>query len=321
LRWVYSNNTAVVSFTNGVWVDQVSLTPGTIPPSIFEHPSDVAVVEFQPVSFSVNAGGTPPLSYQWFRNGVSLGTQGTNAALSLGFVDSDDAGSYSVRISNSLGAVTSSNAVLTVLPVPPVNDNFANRTPLTGTNALLGYTHGAYTEADEPSHAGISFGQSVWWSWVAPSSGNFRLRAASTNLSGPLVAAVYRGSSLASLTEVESAVGFTNGMNVSSVTLTFAATAGTSYAIVIDSINRQAFFTLSIVPAGGPSIGGIQYSTGGAFGFSFQGEPGARYVIQASVDLVTWVDVAAGVVPANGAINYTESSGSSYRFYRLFLPP
>jgi len=44
-------------------------------------------------------------------------------------------------------------------------------------------------------------------------------------------------------------------------------------------------------------------------------------VIQASVDLVTWVDVAAGVVPANGAINYTESSGSSYRFYRLFLPP
>jgi hypothetical protein len=321
LRWVYSNNTAIVSFTNGVWVDQVSLTPGTIPPGIFEHPSDVAVVEFQQVSFSVNAGGTPPLSYQWFRNGVSLGTQGTNTSLNLGFVDSDDAGLYSVRVSNSLGAVTSSNAVLTVLPVPPVNDNFANRTPLTGTNALLGYTHGAYTEADEPSHAGVSFGQSVWWSWVAPSSGNFRLRAASTNLSGPLVAAVYRGSLLASLTEVESAVGFTNGMNVSSVTLTFAATAGTSYAIVIDSINRQAFFALSIVPAGGPSIGGIQFSTGGAFGFSFQGDPGARYVIQASVDLVTWIDVAAGVVPPNGAINYAESSGSSYRFYRLFLPP
>jgi len=321
LRWIYSNNTAIVSLTNGVWVDQVSLTPGTIPPSIFEHPSDVAVVEFQQVSFSVNAGGTPPLSYQWFRNGVSLGTQGTNTSLNLGFVDSDDAGSYSVRISNSLGAVTSSNAVLTVLPVPPVNDNFANRTPLIGTNALLGYTHGAYTESGEPSHAGIGNGQSVWWSWVAPASGNFRLRAASTNLNGPLVAAVYRGSSLASLTEVESAVGLTNGMTISSVTLTFAATAGTSYAIVIDSINRQAFFTLSIVPAGGPSIGGIQYSTGGAFGFSFGAEPGMSYVIQASIDLITWVDVAAGVVPANGAINYTESSGSSYRFYRLFLPP
>jgi len=322
LRWVYTNNSTFVSFTNGIWVDQVSLTPGTIAPRIFEQPRDVAALEFQPVFFTVNAGGTPPLSYQWFRNGVSLGTQGTNVSLNLSFVDSDDAGSYSVRISNSLGAVTSSNAVLTILPVPPVNNDFASRTALIGTNLAIGYTHGAYTESGEPSHAGISNGQSVWWSWVAPSSGNFRLRAAATNLTAPLVAAVYRGSSLASLTEVESAVGTVQtNASFSSVAVTFAAAGGTSYAIVVDSINRQAFFTLSIVPAGGPSIGGIQFSTGGAFGFSFEGEPGARYVIQASVDLITWVDVAAGVVPATGVIDYTELSGSAYRFYRLFLPP
>ena len=322
LRWVFTNNTTLVSFTNGIWVDQVSLTPGTIAPAIFEHPADIMVLEFERASFRVNAGGTPPLQYQWFRNGVSLGTQGTNASLNLAFVDSENAGAYSVRISNAIGAVTSSNATLTVLPIPPVNDDFADRVALTGASPMLGYTHGAYTESGEPSHAGISFGQSVWWSWVAPSSGNFRLRAVSTNLSGPLAAAVYRGNSLASLTEVESGVGLTNGLNVSSVTLTFAATAGTSYAIVVDSVNRQAFFTLSIVPAAGPSIGGVQFSTGAGFGFSFGAEPGVTYVIQASTDLVTWVDVATGIVPVNGVIDYSETAtGPAFRFYRLYLPP
>jgi hypothetical protein len=322
LRWVYSNNTTFVSLTNGIWVDQVSLAAGTIPPAIFEHPVGATVLRGQAVSLAVQAGGTPPLSFQWFRNGVSVGASGTNSVLSLSFVEATDAGSYSVRVGNSLGTVTSSNATLTVLPVPPVNDDFANRTPLTGTNAVVGYTHGAYRELDEPNHAGMLGGQTVWWSWVAPASGNFRLRAASTNLLTPLIAAVYRGNSVNALTEVDSAVGtvLTNA-SFSSVALTFSATAGTSYAVVIDSGFRSAFLTLSILPTGGPAIGGIQFSTGGAFGFSFGADPGVNYVIQASIDLVTWVDVAAGVVPANGAINYTESSGSSYRFYRLFLPP
>ena len=322
LRWVYSNNTTFVSLTNGVWVDQVSLTPGTIAPTIFEHPVNATTL-FGPVAFTVQAGGTPPLTYEWFHNGVSLGV-GTNATLNFSFVDSTDAGSYSVRVGNSIGTVTSSNATLTVLPIPPVNDDFADRTALTG-NPVLGYTHGATAESGEPNHAFIPASLSVWWSWVAPANGNFQLRAIATNVNIPLVAAVYRGSSLTALTEVENGRGtvvFTNGMNLSTVTFEFPALAGTNYAVVLDTVTPYAFLNLSIGTGSAPVLGGVAFSAGGVFGFSFVAQPGVSYVIQASTDLVAWVDVASGIVPLDGVINYSAPPGGpSLRFYRLFLPP
>src|SRR5205823_5190578 len=153
LTWVYTNRTATVSLTNGVWVDQVSFTPGSIAPTIYDEPVDVVALQGSTAIFRVMAGGTPPLSYQWFRNGVSLGSAATNATLTVFNVAQALAGSYSVQVSNPLQTVMSTNAILTVLPIPPANDDFANRTPLTGTNAVPGYTFGATKEANEPNHA------------------------------------------------------------------------------------------------------------------------------------------------------------------------
>ena len=69
-------------------------------------------------SFSVNAGGTWPLTYQWRLEGTNL-IGATNITLILPLVRPEDAGVYSVVVSNSLGSETSSNALLTVLPAPP----------------------------------------------------------------------------------------------------------------------------------------------------------------------------------------------------------
>jgi hypothetical protein len=63
------------------------------------------------VTLGVNAGGTPPLSYQWYLNNVELGNNGddsdvnTSAMLVNPFMASD-AGTYSVVISNACGLLT-----------------------------------------------------------------------------------------------------------------------------------------------------------------------------------------------------------------------
>ena len=56
-------------------------------------------------TFSVTAGGTPPFTYQWFHNNVSLAGD-TNATLQLHSIGYSDAGLYSVVISNPCGVVT-----------------------------------------------------------------------------------------------------------------------------------------------------------------------------------------------------------------------
>ncbi len=58
------------------------------------------------------ATGTPPLSYQWRKNGQPLAGQ-TGATRSRNNVQSGDAGNYTVVVSNSAGQVTSNPATLT----------------------------------------------------------------------------------------------------------------------------------------------------------------------------------------------------------------
>jgi hypothetical protein len=62
-------------------------------------------------AFRVGATGTTPLGYQWRKDGVALSGQ-TNPSLTLASVQTNDLGNYSVVVSNLLGSVTSSNAIL-----------------------------------------------------------------------------------------------------------------------------------------------------------------------------------------------------------------
>jgi hypothetical protein len=67
------------------------------------------------VTFEVTAGGIAPLSYQWYFNGTNLPGGATNDSLTLENVQTNDAGGYSVVITNVAGSVISSNATLTVM--------------------------------------------------------------------------------------------------------------------------------------------------------------------------------------------------------------
>jgi hypothetical protein len=84
------------------------------PPSIYLQPANQTVVAGQSATFTVGASGTVPLSFQWFFGGTAL-PGATNPSLTLSNVQFSQAGTYSVVITNGLGAITSSNAQLAVV--------------------------------------------------------------------------------------------------------------------------------------------------------------------------------------------------------------
>lgn len=102
-------------------VYRIVYTPPVGSPAITAHPQPVTVNAGQSASFSVTATGTAPLSYQWLRSGSTL-TGKTEATLTIPATAIADGGNYYATVSNSLGTVTSNQALLTVNVVNTPNN-------------------------------------------------------------------------------------------------------------------------------------------------------------------------------------------------------
>jgi hypothetical protein len=95
------------------------------PPTITTQPTNQAVLEGATATFTAGATGGLPLSYQWQDNGTNL-TDGGNISgsattnLTISSVSTVDVGTYTVIVTNAAGTATSSNALLTITPSPPV---------------------------------------------------------------------------------------------------------------------------------------------------------------------------------------------------------
>jgi pectate lyase len=85
-----------------------------VAPSIITEPQDQTVSPGASVSFSVVAGGSEPFTYQWYFDTNIILSGATSDTLMLTNVQTTNAGTYSVVVSNIVSGVTSSNAVLTV---------------------------------------------------------------------------------------------------------------------------------------------------------------------------------------------------------------
>jgi len=97
------------------------------PPTIQSHPADTTVSVGSPVSFSIGASGSTPLSYRWQRLVSSTWTDISGAAASAYTLPSTTAGDNSAQfraiVTNAFGTATSSAATLSVV----------SNTPPTGT--------------------------------------------------------------------------------------------------------------------------------------------------------------------------------------------
>jgi hypothetical protein len=110
---VSNNNGAVTSVVATLTV----LLP--VPPFITAQPQNWTNVVGFAATFSVGASGSAPLRYQWYFNTNTPLPNQTNATLSFSIASTNDAGGYSVIVTNRFGSVTSAVAVLTVIPGSP----------------------------------------------------------------------------------------------------------------------------------------------------------------------------------------------------------
>jgi Concanavalin A-like lectin/glucanases superfamily/Divergent InlB B-repeat domain/Immunoglobulin I-set domain/Immunoglobulin domain len=105
-------------------VSSAASSPATltvlVAPTITTQPGSVVSMPFSTIEFTVAASGSAPLSYQWFKNGAVVGgnnmSGATTDSLTVYSISANDGGTYSVKVANSVGSMTSDNATLTVGP-------------------------------------------------------------------------------------------------------------------------------------------------------------------------------------------------------------
>ncbi len=89
-------------------------------PEISEQPKDRTAFVGQLAKFDFGASGKPPFTFQWYRNGVAIAGATTQVYSTNPLTIADDGSKYSVKISNGQGSATSSEATLTVKPLPTI---------------------------------------------------------------------------------------------------------------------------------------------------------------------------------------------------------
>src|SRR5213592_3601429 len=127
---------------NGANVAGMNFTANgaTVAPTITTPPANQRVAAGQTATFTVVAGGTAPLTYQWQKNGANL-TGATSASYTTPATTTADSGStFRVVVANTAGTVTSAAATLTVTAAavaPTITTPPANQTVTAGQTATF----------------------------------------------------------------------------------------------------------------------------------------------------------------------------------------
>ena len=102
------------------------------PPRITAQPASLAATPGSDVTLSVNAAGSPSVSYQWQFDGQAV-TGATGPTLVLTNLTADQGGTYSVVTTNRAGSTNSIQAVLLVVDPPNLSIDAEQQMILTGT--------------------------------------------------------------------------------------------------------------------------------------------------------------------------------------------
>ncbi len=106
----------VVAIALGWWHCLAVVYSGPLAPGIAQEPATQTAESGSAVRLSLVADGAPFLSYRWLFQGTNLLQCGPSSVLDLRNVDTAQAGAYSVIITNRYGSVTSSPAMLSIIP-------------------------------------------------------------------------------------------------------------------------------------------------------------------------------------------------------------
>jgi uncharacterized protein YpmS len=349
----------VVTNMAGSVTSAVAALTVVVPPGITTQPQSQAVARGQNVSFSVVANGTAPFSYQWNFDGAAV-SGATNASLSLTNVQTTQAGSYKVVVTNMAGSVTSAVAALTVIVPPGITTQPQSQAVAKGQNVSFSVVANGsapfsyHWNFDGAAVSGATNASLTLTNVQTTQAGSYKVVV--TNMAGSVTSAVaaLTVNIPPGITTQPQSQAVARGQNVSfsvvangsaplsykwrfdgahvagatnaSLTLTnVQTTQAGSYKVVVTNMagwTTSAVATLTVTnPVFTLSPPGGGWRFSNGFALQFSVPVGLTCVIQASTDLQTWTPVATNVVAA-GSVLFTDTVATSYpnRFYRVIVP-
>lgn len=93
-------------------------------PAITTQPSNQSTRVGQTVTFTVVAGGTTPLKYQWMKNGTALSDATAAAYTTTAAVAADNGAIFTATVSNAMGSAMSNPVTLNVGPRAPADGDW-----------------------------------------------------------------------------------------------------------------------------------------------------------------------------------------------------
>jgi sugar lactone lactonase YvrE len=120
------NYTVVVTTPYGSATSGVATLAVEGPPVITVQPASQLVAPGGSALFSVQAAGSGSLGYLWYLAATNLIQSGANNTLALASASTNNAGNYTVVVTNNYGSVTSQVAALLVLLTQPLSQEILN---------------------------------------------------------------------------------------------------------------------------------------------------------------------------------------------------
>jgi Bacterial Ig domain/Protein of unknown function (DUF642) len=190
----------ILGMPSGTGYRVLNAATGNTVPVITAQPTNQLVLAGARVTNSVTAGGTGPLTYQWYFQGGPI-NGATNSSLVITNFQSGAVGLYYVLVVNAVGSVQSGVASVQIAngSTTSAQDKFgdavdlvaASNTPSeaihepTGGGDTRGFsvsqtfsTVAATKETGEPNHCGQSGGASQWYIYTAPAGGTLNVSTA-----------------------------------------------------------------------------------------------------------------------------------------------
>jgi hypothetical protein len=309
----------------------------------------VAVVQGSPATFTVGATGSTPLGYQWqFGGGIISGA--TQSSYTDTNCQPADAGNYTVVVSNIVGTVTSSNAVLTVNLPPTINVQPQNRTINQGGNTFIlvsatGTGTMSYQWMQEGTNIAGATGTSYAFTNIQPSqAGNYSAYA--TNLYGSATSQIavvtvrVPPSITTQPTDQTVPVGSNatfqvvaagtaplgyqwyfnssplGGATLSSYTITGAQTNNAGvYSVVISNVvntltSSNAQLTVTVPLPQPPQLQLLGFLPDGRLQLLIVADPGSSNAVDGAPDLTSWIELGR-FLNTNGSAVFIDDSATN----------
>lgn len=315
------------------------------PPTVVSQPQHQEVFHGADVNFTVQATGTLPVVYQWFRDAIAV-TGATNSTLTLTNVQPADAGAYTVLLTNVAGSATGGPAALTVDGTPALLRQPFDQSVGAGASVMFSveafgpgpisyqWLHDGQSLADGPTVEGSSTAKLRLERVEFASQGNYSAR-----VSNPFGSILSRTAKLlliptndqfAAATPLGSLGGqaFADNRNASKEagepdhagnhggrSVWFTWTAGTSGAVIVDTLGSTFDTLLGVYQ--GTNVAGLTLIAANDDGVGFEGNSRAVFPAVAGNTYMIAVD---GYDGACGAIRLNLSYEQPVLDVRLLAP-